>query len=281
MKIFITLILFFMGISGEAQTTAIPDPNFEQALIDLGIDNDGTVNGQVLTADIASITVLNISEHYLEDLTGIEDFSELKVLDISHTGFSGGPFPYLLNLSHVHSLEELYMNSDLDNFTVEVNYLDLSNNQNLKKIEIRDNLSIERIYLQGGDLGITNLLIDLTGSNACIQVTNADDAQNGQGVYATWNLCCGGAYSENCNLDKTDFVNNNIRLFPNPATEIFTVNSQKDIKKINIYDLQGKLVKRFTQVQKNYSVADMPTGIYMVEVRNFSGSKQLINLVKK
>ena len=43
----------------QAQTTNIPDANFEQALIDLGIDTDG-LNGQVLTSDINTLTDLYI-----------------------------------------------------------------------------------------------------------------------------------------------------------------------------------------------------------------------------
>ena len=41
----ILLICLISSVFTFAQTTAIPDPNFEQALIDLGIDSDATING--------------------------------------------------------------------------------------------------------------------------------------------------------------------------------------------------------------------------------------------
>ena len=50
-------ILLFIPILGFSQYTAIPDQNFEQALIDLGHDYD--IDGQVLTANISSITNLS------------------------------------------------------------------------------------------------------------------------------------------------------------------------------------------------------------------------------
>ena len=54
--------LFFISVNSLfAQTTAIPDPYFEQALIDLGIDSDGTINGSVATADIEVVTTLDMS----------------------------------------------------------------------------------------------------------------------------------------------------------------------------------------------------------------------------
>ena len=73
----------FFAITLNAQITNIPDPNFEQALIDLGIDSDGTVNGQVLTSDVDTITILIIRNKNISDLTGIEDFIALESLDIT------------------------------------------------------------------------------------------------------------------------------------------------------------------------------------------------------
>ncbi len=55
----------------KAQNTIIPDPIFEQALINQNIDLDNIVNGQVLTSDINGITDLNISGLGINNLTGI------------------------------------------------------------------------------------------------------------------------------------------------------------------------------------------------------------------
>ena len=71
-----------MLLSGylNAQTTTIPDSNFEQALIDLGIDSDGVINSSVLTSDVASISSLDVSGREISQLTGIEDFINLSEL---------------------------------------------------------------------------------------------------------------------------------------------------------------------------------------------------------
>ena len=76
-----SLVFLFLFFSATyAQTTAIPDANFEQALIDLGIDTDGTINQSVATADISGVTYLNVSSKNIGDLTGIEDFVSLTSL---------------------------------------------------------------------------------------------------------------------------------------------------------------------------------------------------------
>ena len=76
------LLLLFLGFTlvGFSQTTLIPDPNFEQALIDLGYDT-APIDGQVLTANISSVTSLDVSLNFdITDLTGIEDFTALATL---------------------------------------------------------------------------------------------------------------------------------------------------------------------------------------------------------
>ena len=83
MKSFYTLLLaFLVSILGYTQTTAIPDQNFEQALIDQNIDTDGVINGQVLTADISGLTFLDVFNLDISDLTGIQDFTALTDLNV-------------------------------------------------------------------------------------------------------------------------------------------------------------------------------------------------------
>ena len=77
-KLFLLLLLGFTLV-GFSQTTEIPDPNFEQALIDLGFDT-APINGSVPTANISGVTSLDVSNNNITDLTGIEDFIALTDL---------------------------------------------------------------------------------------------------------------------------------------------------------------------------------------------------------
>ena len=73
---FLPVLLFSLII--QAQTTYVPDNNFEQALIDLGADT--VLDDYVLTLNISEITELDISYKDIRDLTGIEDFMALTTL---------------------------------------------------------------------------------------------------------------------------------------------------------------------------------------------------------
>ena len=77
MKKLFTLLL--IPVLGLAQV-AIPDQNFENKLIELGYDN--VLDGQV--GYNGNVTELDLSGSYIQDLTGIEAFSNLVILDVSY-----------------------------------------------------------------------------------------------------------------------------------------------------------------------------------------------------
>jgi len=131
-----------------AQVTTIPDPNFEQALIDLEIDPNPTPDGQVMTADIDTIRELNVTNRNIADLTGIEDFSSLTSLNCSSNRIAN------LNISANSNLVTLICSSNrlltLDvasnvNITTllcssnELSALDLSQNDTLKILDCSGN----------------------------------------------------------------------------------------------------------------------------------------------
>ena len=156
-------IFFFILISIlcinllQAQNTSIPDSNFEQALIDLGIDTDG-MNGQVLTANISSITALNIIARNINDLTGIEDFVDLATLNCAYNSLTS------INVSSNSNLESL----------------DFSSNQ-ISNINLNANLSLKSLscgYNQLGNLSIStnNSLETLDCSNN--QLNSLDVSSN-------------------------------------------------------------------------------------------------------
>lgn len=118
MYLLTVLILLFQ--TAQAQFTAIPDSNFEQALIDLGYDD--VLDGQVLTANIMNIPVLYIDVLGIQDLTGIQDFAALTELDV------WGNLLTTINVSQNTNLEFLYIG---DNPLIT---LDISNNINLIEV---------------------------------------------------------------------------------------------------------------------------------------------------
>ncbi|MDC1162040.1 hypothetical protein OAT18_01220 [Tenacibaculum sp.] len=88
--------------------TSIPDANFEAALGALGYD-DITGDLQVPTELISVVTSLDLSGESIEDLTGIDDFASLEILNIANNDIDD------LDLSGNTTIEELYCNSTVTN----------------------------------------------------------------------------------------------------------------------------------------------------------------------
>ena len=104
MKQILTFLLALNFSFSFAQTTAIPDSIFEQKLIDLGLDT-GAIDGYVATANINTIISLNVFNDTIIDLTGIEDFTALEVLNCYFNQITS------LDLSQNINLKELRCNN--------------------------------------------------------------------------------------------------------------------------------------------------------------------------
>ncbi|GAA4290126.1 T9SS type A sorting domain-containing protein [Aestuariibaculum suncheonense] len=203
-KLLSTFALFFSLII-YGQTTAIPDANFEQALIDLNIDSDGVVNGVVLTSDISTLTTLDVRNKNIQDLSGIEGFVALEVLKIRSNQITE------LDISKNTELLTLQFGANL------ISRLDLTYNTKLETL-IGENNNITRI--------IPNILpasikyINLSGNEI-----SSLDISNLTGLGALWLSNCSKLNYLNVkngnNLTITDTNNFDIR--SNPLLECVLV----------------------------------------------------------
>ena len=75
MKTFASSLLLFKLLVGlsEAQTYIfIPDPNFEHALIESGLDSRGDYDGGISQSDELAVKNVNVTVQFIYDLTSIE-----------------------------------------------------------------------------------------------------------------------------------------------------------------------------------------------------------------
>ncbi|HEX8014995.1 MAG TPA: T9SS type A sorting domain-containing protein [Flavobacterium sp.] len=163
MKIKLLSLFFLISLSCLAQYTSIPDINFENKLIALGIDS-GSPDHQVLTDKIDKLTDLDISNSAITDLTGIQNFvsltslncynNQLTVLDVSKNialqklVCSSNQLTSL-NISMNVALENLECNSNpLTSLDTAANtvlkYLSFSHS-NLTSLDISKNIALESL----------------------------------------------------------------------------------------------------------------------------------------
>tara|TARA_R110002050_G_scaffold54303_4_gene122937 strand:+ start:23062 stop:24474 length:1413 start_codon:yes stop_codon:yes gene_type:complete len=146
-KITFSVFIILISFIGVAQNTAIPDPIFEQVLIDYGIDF-GPIDGVVLTANISSIVDLDVTSYNISDLTGIEDFVALEVLSCENNQLTNLDVTNNTNLLHLFCNNNLLTNLDVTLhpnlevlwcFNNQLSTLNVSQNTNLRALRCENN----------------------------------------------------------------------------------------------------------------------------------------------
>lgn len=191
--------LFLIFVSAFGQTTAIPDANFEQALIDLGYDS-GPIDGVVTTANINSVQILNVNNKGIADLTGIEDFTSLINLECSYNSLtsldmSGNPNLSSLTCS-ANSIDSLNITNNPDLVYLECNFNQLAH------LDVSQCVLLQSLFMAANQINVidissnVNLLSFICDQN---NLTFLDLSQNTQ------------LYHLNCvvnNLSSLDVSNN-------------------------------------------------------------------------
>ncbi len=178
---FIFLLLFAaIFIKVSAQTTPVPDTNFEQFLVDQGLDTNG-LTGNILNTDAQSITNLNVTRTDITDFTGLEAFVNLVTLNAGTNQFLTLPLNALVLLEELRFRDnqalaslDLSSNAALRVFEIRaksslpiptIPSIDLSQNTNLEKINIATFASITTLTLP-----VTPTLVDIDLASLSVPV---------------------------------------------------------------------------------------------------------------
>jgi hypothetical protein len=238
-KLLLILLLLIVKSKSVAQVTIIPDNRFERALIELGIDSDSTINGQILTSDALVVTQLELStttlpnypyppfddiyEGMIHDLSGIEAFVNLERLVVHRTLIENLNTDNLINLKYLNCADNMltsisvlnnplleYINviSEGDLYPInDISEIDLSNNPNIQTIFAS---GLDRINLNNNNNNPNMVIyvlctfcfgepIDYIRDNICIKVDNVELAQNNQTPYSSWTI-----YDDYIQVDYSD-----------------------------------------------------------------------------
>lgn len=306
-----TGLLWFTSIS-QGQITTIPDPIFEQFLVDNGIDSDQSINGQVITDDINSITFLEINEtppiYAITDFTGIQDFTSLEILRFYVTNQTSIDFGNLTNLKRVVgesiielstvdlsgclNLEEFIMNgSKLESIVLPqttsleifsctngmLTDLNLSFYDQLTLINVRNNQLQSLNVANGNNNNVTSFRSNGNLDLSCIIVDDIIYSEtNWTFVDPTTSFVTS---QEECDALSIDQFNQfNLKIYPNPTNNVFYIETDIKISKIHILDLTGKIIRSFDSSISAYTVNELSKGIYFVSIENDLGrmSQKLI-----
>ena len=72
-------------------------------------------------------------------------------------------------------------------------------------------------------------------------------------------------------LSTDDFTKSTVALYPNPVVNSFKIDTEQDIKNVQVYGINGRLLKSAT----TYDISDLSSGLYLVIINTFSGSETI------
>ena len=303
MKKIISLYLLIMTQISLSQTTAIPDPNFEFFLEMEGLGDGIPNNGLVLTSNINTITELDAWSAEITDLTGIEDFTALEMLDCSDNYLTSIDVSNNLNLYYLDcgynqlisvianpNIRAIYCNGnqltslDVSNYLLldqlwcddnAIVSLDFTNNVVFEELYCGDNNALTSLNVKNGN----NALIDEfdainTPNLTCIQVDDEVAANNGDAPYNNWIIDAGTSYSEDCNLGVSELNKVTINIYPNPVKQLLFIDGDTNllIKSVVVYNLMGVEVYSKQIPTNTLDLSILEKGVYFLKIETTEGS---------
>lgn len=287
----------------NAQTTYVPDNNFEQRLIDLGYDD--VLDDYVLTANITGVQYFDVQYKNISDLTGLEDFSSLRDFNCDGNSISSIPLHPSVNLHFLacqgNQLTELDLSPHTQLFEIAcannaITALNFSNNTNLHYLVVGGNLFPEldlsnspelREVIAYGQNSILEMVDVRNGNNTSIVDFVIQNAPNLPVIYVD---DCNYSIANWTNIDPmTTFVemegqteceplgvedllvNFDIIVYPNPVSEkLFIKAPNNGLMNGNLYDMTGKLILEFSlhNQENKINIENLSSGIYFLKISN-------------
>jgi|GEM_PF-6617788 len=166
--------------------------------------------------------------------------------------------------------------------------MDLSNAADLEYLTVQDNRQLEHLKLCEAN---SSLNLALSGhfseSNPDLNVEIPFDSGDELEDFCIYYLEVSVA---NCNSDVSTSSNNQldqshqnvVSVYPNPTTDFLNWNSSiEEVSQVNIFDLSGKIVRRFDRPSSQVYLEDLEDGLYLVNIKTDSQTYSEKVLVKR
>lgn len=265
--------------SNSSQIVNIPDGNFKNALLNNTPAIDTNNDGQIQVSEAQAYgPYLNIGSKNINDLTGIEAFTNLTFLACAGNNLTKLNVDKNVNLTVLfcagNPIEKLSLvkNTSLNNLS--------SWNCDLKTVNVANGMN--SIFTTFNVTNNPNL--------KCIQIDNGFTPNN------SWSKDSGATYSIYPCAETIDAVlpdksvigpspiggyktSTEIAIYPNPTIDILNIKGGKNIQKIEIYNLNA--IKVLETTSTTLDVSKLEKGVYSVKMVTDKNESILKKFVKE
>ena len=197
MKAILLTITLTIVSYAQAQQTYVPDDNFEAYLEANAMGNGISNDDYVTTANISGVTTLFPNSQGISDLTGIEDFVSLEMLQLQNNFLTSIDVTQNTSLWYLYLYGNNISTIDLSQNTL-LTELDCGNNS-LSTLDITQNTSLEQLNCSYNQLTALDISIfpNMWSLNCSNNLLTCLYANNGN-TFEDPSLPGGGFYDFNC-----------------------------------------------------------------------------------
>jgi Secretion system C-terminal sorting domain len=279
---------------------------------------DTNHNGEIEVAEALTVYRLSIGLSGINNLTGLGAFTNLMLLQCGENNLTTIDLSQLIHLEHlacyqnqlttlnISALTNLknlfFFNNQIsaidfsNNPQLEVTYcgnnqltsLDFSSNPLFHDLGCKNNPSLTTIKINNGAMqvfGATTWLNECWTGLPNLTTICAD--ANEIDLVESYLLGCvidtsGITITSNCALGYEQFSVNEVVVYPNPASGNVNISSNVNIKKVELIDVQGRILisKLVDDSNATFDLSSYSNGVYYVKVVGDGGSR-IEKLVKK
>jgi uncharacterized repeat protein (TIGR01451 family) len=216
---------------------------------------------------------------YIQTVVGSYDPNDITCLEGNNVAPSeiGENLHYVINFENTgnYPAENVVVKTIVDTTRFDVNSLQLLNTSNPVDARITGNVVefiFENIQL-GGPGGHGHILLKIKSKNTLVA---GDAVAKNANIYFDYNapVDTGMVTTVFQSLSNTVFEkDDSINVSPNPTSGIININSNFNIKKIELYDVQGRVLETQIGETKTIDISEKAKGIYFLKITSEKGSK--------
>ena len=156
-------------------------------------------------------------------------------------------------------------------------YINVSETE-LITIDISNVPNLETLYAQGSkltsiDVSNNNILGILNITNNPLECIQVSQEQLGN-IPIGWEIDATATYSTDCatflGVDD-EILNEGLKIYPNPVSDILSVESKLALNKIEIYSILGQKVKEINSDFSSISTNQLSRGIFLIKIYSEKG----------
>ena len=265
-------ILFSLNINTPTETPAVNNGD----ILSYAVSIDPVIGDEIPTDNSFVFNQFVVGSYDPNDITCLEG-------DSVATSEIGEYLHYVINFENIGTFyaENVVVSNEIDSTKYDISTLQVMNTSHPSYTRITGN-KVEFIF-EGINLEAASGNPPVGGhGNVLFKIKSKDDLVSGDSVSKRANIYFDYNFPITTNNAVTTFnsLNNtvvrfdeNISIYPNPTNGTIHINSKFNIKSIELYDVQGRLLETIIGNAIKVDISTQMNGIYFMKINTEDGSK--------